>query len=113
LAHALAALRMRHRGPDVVDRVDLLDRGGQEALPDLLAQLRVDRPDLDQRAGGQRAPQDEADQALSLADELAARHDRVLAAHRAVVADHAALAHAGRDPRGGAAGDRVEAEADG
>src|SRR5438477_13071943 len=79
LAAAPLALRVGQRGLDLVDGVHRLDRRREDALDDLIAEVRVDRANLSERARGQPAAQDEADQRLPAADERAARHHRVLA----------------------------------
>src|SRR5207253_7762025 len=112
LAAALPALRVGQRGLDLVDGVDALDRRGEDAFDDLIAEVRVDRANLSERARGQSSPEDEADQRLPAADQRAARHHRVVAAHRAVVAHDATLGEARRQPRRRAPGDGVEAEPD-
>src|SRR4030095_5101357 len=112
LAAALALLRVRHRLFDVLDSIDRLDRGRQDPLRDLLAELGVDGADLLERAGGERPAEGEADQLLGIYDQRAAGHHRLLAAHRAIVAHDAALADTEREPERGLPGHGVEPEAD-
>src|SRR5262249_51198473 len=83
LAAALAALGVGQRGLDLLDRIDPFHRGGQRSVQDLPAELRIERADLVERARGEAAAEDEADQRLAAPDQRAARHHRVLAGHRA------------------------------
>ena len=100
-------------GLDLVDRVHALDGRRERAREDLLAEIHVERADLRERARGQAAAQDEADQRLPGADQPGARHHRILAAHRAVVTDDAALGEARREAGRGLARHGVEGQADG
>src|SRR5207247_10129324 len=103
---------VRHARLALLDRVDLLDRRREDPLPDLFAEIGVDRPDLAERARAERPAEDEPDERLPAGDQRVAEHDRILAGHRAIVANDAALTDARREARPRLAGHRVEAQAD-
>ena len=62
---ARPAARAPARFLDVLDGVDRLDGRRQDSLRDLLAEVGVDGADLLERAGGEPAAEDEADQRLA------------------------------------------------
>src|SRR5206468_6065750 len=109
---AAAFVGMGERLPDLLDRIDRVDRRAEPPGHHLPAEVGIDLADLLWIALGEVAAEHEAGQPDAAIDEVVAADLGVLAAHRAVVHDGGFGRHAVADPAGGRAADRLDAKPD-